>query len=75
MNQEVSKKTVLVLLLLTVVVSGIGTWIALESVNGRSAMFGGIKEKSAYVTIGVNVKQPEYKNDAVSGQVSLNIMK
>lgn len=73
MKEEVSKKTVLVLLLLTVIVSGIGTWIALDNVNNMPSQ----NQKSAetaHLRVAVNVPQIDRTSDSVSGRVSMNIL-
>jgi len=73
MADEVSRKTILVLLLLTVIVSAIGTWVALDSVDQYDST--NSDYESAHIRIGINV--PENippSTDSVSGQVSLNIL-
>lgn len=72
MKEEVSKKTVLVLLLLTVVVSGIGTWIALDSVNNMPTH--NQNSQTAHLRVAVNVPQVDRTSDSISGHVSMNIL-
>jgi len=74
MADEVSRKTILVLLLLTVIVSAIGTWVALDSVETYS---GGsnVDYGTAHLRIGVNVPKIEPQTtDSVSGRLNLNIL-
>lgn len=76
MEQDISKKTIMVLLLLTIVVSAIGTWIALDDLS-QNVPVARSDYGNGQVSIGVNVPARNLegpKFDSISGKVSLNIL-
>jgi len=73
MTEEISKKTVLILLLLTIIISGISTWVALENAN-QVQNIDKTDSDTAHLRVGINVPEYDYSTDSSSGQVVLNVL-
>jgi hypothetical protein len=79
MGEDISKKTVMVLLILTIVVSIIGTWTMLTSKPTIKTVYSsGDPVTSGKVRLGLYsgpVEEPKSEPVAEAGQVSIKIVK
>lgn len=70
---EISKTIVVVLIIATIFVSVISTWIVLNTVNEGIAKK--LSMDKSYGQVSVNIVPPDATTDSGSGQVTVNIQK
>ena len=73
MGEDVSKKTIAVLLVVAILVSVVGTWVVMDEVEDSNRELASDNEESGKVSLSIGGPQLAKTSDDVGGQVRLNI--